>query len=163
RHRNESVLSYYVSEEFVRFKRKGRKNQRGQALLIFAVFATILLGTIALVLDVGWAYYGGKKAQTAVDAAAGAAIATAISKTAAIRSAKADASLYLLNRHSDCFVSALNIGAVCGEDFLALGANSIHARNGIYMASSNKTGLGLPQIAAGTVVGDAQVQAPFTY
>jgi len=61
-------------------------------------------------------------------------------------------------------VSALNIGLVCGEDFLALGWNSIDSEKGIYMASSNATGLGLPKIAAGTVaVGNVSVDAPFTY
>src|SRR5207253_7539563 len=34
-----------------------------------------------LVLDVGWAYYVGKKAQSAVDAAATAAISTALDNT----------------------------------------------------------------------------------
>src|SRR5579871_6619544 len=83
------------------------------------------------------------------------------SATAALRKADVNASLYLLNRSSDCFVSALNIGLICGEDFLALGWNNITAANGIYMASSNPTGLGLPAIAAGTVaVGNVNVSAP---
>ena len=87
-----------------------------------------------------------------------------IRSTAALRNADLKASLYLLNHASDCFVSALNIGLVCGEDFLALGLNSIHANGGIYMASSNAAGLGLPNIAAATVaVGSVSVQAPFTY
>lgn len=83
--------------------------------------------------------------------------------TAGLRRTSVNASLYLLNRASDCFVSTLYIGLVCGEDFLALGSNSLNAGGGIYMSSSNGPGLGLPSIAAGTVVGAASVTAPFTY
>jgi hypothetical protein len=85
------------------------------------------------------------------------------SSTAALRRTSLTASLYLLNRSSDCFVSALNIGVVCGEDFLSLGLNSVYAGGGIYMSSSNPNGIGLPGIAAGTVTGLATVTAPFTY
>jgi hypothetical protein len=83
--------------------------------------------------------------------------------TAALRRTNINASLYLLNRSSDCFVSALNIGLVCGEDFLALGLNSVSAGGGIYMSSSNASGLGLPAIAAGSVTGLVTVTSPFTY
>jgi Flp pilus assembly protein TadG len=84
--------------------------------------------------------------------------------TAALLSSSFGVSLDLLNRSSDCFVSALNIGLVCGEDFLSLGVNSITAPGGIYMSSSNATGLGIPAMPAGTVVvGAATVTAPFTY
>src|SRR5271165_548551 len=51
------------------------KNQRGQALLPFAVVFVALFGMVGLVLDVGWSYYVGKKAQAAADAAAQAAVA----------------------------------------------------------------------------------------
>ncbi len=238
-----------------------RRNERGQVLLPFALVFVALLGMVGLVLDVGWSYYVGKKAQTAADAAAQAAVAqglltngpaatpncstlgcqsatscpatsnlvaacqyasangylpggeggaqtvlvaagsggtapgvpnvpvdywvqvtmtnalpqwfsgffmskgftaTAVS-TAALRRTSVDASLYLLNRASDCFVSALNIGVVCGEDFLSLGLNTVNAGGGIYMSSSNSNGVGLPAIAAGTVTGLATVTAPFTY
>jgi Flp pilus assembly protein TadG len=237
------------------------KNERGQALLPFALVFVVLFGMVGLVLDVGWAYYVAKKAQTAADAAAQAAVAqgliqngpsatpncsnlgcqaatscaatgnlsnacqyaaangftpggdsgrqtvlvaaggsgtapgvpnvpvdywvqvtatttlpqwfsgffmshgftaTAVS-TAALRRTNLDASLYLLNRSSDCFVSALNVGAVCGEDFLSLGINTVNAGGGIYMSSSNASGVGLPQIAAATVTGLATVTSPFTY
>lgn len=83
--------------------------------------------------------------------------------TAALRRTTANASLYLLNRSSDCFVSALNIGVICGEDFLSLGLNTVNAGGGIYMSSSNGSGIGLPAIAAGTVTGLTTVTAPFTY
>ncbi|MEO8128347.1 MAG: pilus assembly protein TadG-related protein [Bryobacteraceae bacterium] len=87
-----------------------------------------------------------------------------VRSTAALRMVDLKASLYLLNRASDCFASILNLGVVCGSDFIALGANTIRADGGIYMASSNAAGLGLPNIAAGTVaVGGVSVQAPFTY
>jgi hypothetical protein len=83
--------------------------------------------------------------------------------TAALRRTSLNASLYLLNRSSDCFVSALNVGVICGEDFLSLGLNTVNAGGGIYMSSSNGNGLGLPAIAAGTVTGLATITAPFTY
>jgi hypothetical protein len=231
--------------------------ERGQSLIFFALSVPLLLGALALVLDAGWAFYTKKKAQTAVDAAALAAVNdarervglggqptcgilgcqsegacpasgtlhvacryaaangfadgaaqtvrvaagttanapgapgipvdywvevtarqnmdrwfvglltdTALSPaaraTAALRRSSASGSLYLLNRKTDCFASALNIGVVCGEDFLALGSNRIHAPGGIYMASSNPSGIGLPNIAAGTVLLNVEVDAPFT-
>lgn len=238
-----------------------RNSERGQALMPFALVFVALFGMAGLVLDVGWSYYVGKKAQTAADAAAQAAVAQGLitngpsatpncgtlgcqgatacpasnnlltaceyasangftsggesgrqtvqvaagsggtapgvpnvpvdywvqvtttntlpqwfsglffSKgftasaiaTAALRRTNVDASLYLLNRSSDCFASALNIGVVCGEDFLALGLNTVNAGGGIYMSSSNASGIGLPAIAAGTVTGLATVTSPFTY
>jgi Flp pilus assembly protein TadG len=93
----------------------------------------------------------------------GGGLTPAASAVAAVRSSPAASSLYLLNQASDCFASAINLGVVCGEDFLALGGNTLSAPGGIQMASSNANGLGLPQIAAGTVVGFANVQAPYTY
>src|SRR5690242_5424558 len=51
--------------------------ERGQALLLFAFLAPVVLGMLALVLDVGWAHFIGKRAQTAADAAALAAVADA--------------------------------------------------------------------------------------
>jgi len=238
-----------------------KKSERGQALLPFALVFVALFGMVGLVLDVGWSYYVGKKAQTAADAAAQAAVAQALIQngpaatpncstlgcqaatscpassnlltacayglangfapggeggqqtvmvaaggagtapgvpnvpvdywvqvtmtnalpqwfsgffmstgftpsavaTAALRRTNINASLYLLNRASDCFVSALNVGVICGEDFLSLGLNTVNAGGGIYMSSSNGSGIGLPAIAAGTVTGLATVTAPFTY
>ncbi|MGH9722179.1 MAG: pilus assembly protein TadG-related protein [Bryobacteraceae bacterium] len=234
------------------------KSERGQALLLFALFLPVMLGMLALVIDAGWSYFVKKTAQTAADAAAMAAAADALQRigsedsapcekltcqtavpcpasgnlqigcayasangfapggsqsvqiasgagpnapnvpnvpvdywvqvtakqslpqwfsgavsatgltpaaraTAALRKTNLNASLYLLNRTDDCFVSALNIGLVCGEDFLALGSNRVIAPGGIYMASSNASGIGLPKIAAGTVIGALDVEAPFTY
>lgn len=237
------------------------KNERGQALLPFALVFVVLFGMVGLVLDVGWGYYVGKKAQTAADSAAQAAVAQGLLQngpaatpncntlgcqsatscpavnnllnacqyaaangftpggdggrqtvmvaagsggtapgvpnvpvdywvqvtttnslpqwfsgffmssgftasavaTAGLRRTDINASLYLLNRSSDCFVSALNVGVVCGEDFLSLGLNTVNARGGIYMSSSNASGIGLPGIAAGTVTGLATVTSPFTY
>jgi hypothetical protein len=237
------------------------RSERGQALLPFALVFVALFGMVGLVLDVGWSYYVGKKAQTAADAAAQAAVSQGLlqngpaatpncstlgcqsasacpatsnlltaceyasangftsggdggrqtvqisaggsgtapgvpnvpvdywvqvkmsnslpqwfsgffmsngltasaTATAALRRTSANASLYLLNRSSDCFVSALNIGVICGEDFLSLGLNTVNAGGGIYMSSSNASGLGLPAIAAGTVTGLASVTSPFTY
>ncbi|MBI4908247.1 MAG: pilus assembly protein [Acidobacteria bacterium] len=235
-------------------------HQRGQALVLFSLVLAVLLGMMGLMLDVGWAYYVNRHAQTAADAAAlagarkaaelvgaggsaqcgplgcqefaecpgtgnllaacqyasinGFANTTSSQKkvevaasdsshapgvnsvpvdywvqvrtqqslpawfsgifgnagftpsaraTAALRRVNSGASLYLLNRKQDCFASLLNLGVVCGEDFLALGANTLNADGGIYMASSNGDGFGLPQIAAGTVAGSATVNAPFTY
>jgi hypothetical protein len=235
--------------------------ERGQALLVSAVLMIAVLGMLGMVLDIGWAYFVSKKAQTAADAAALGAAAHALilngpaatpdcgtlacqsalscpavgdlltaceyaqangfvpngegstqtvqvaagtdtnapgvpnvpveywvqvttrnslpqwfsgfisnsgltataRATAGLRRTTLNASIYLLNRASDCFVSALNIGAVCGEDFLALGVNSLNAGGGIYMSSSNNTGLALPDVAAGSITGTVQVQAPFTY
>jgi len=48
--------------------------ENGQALLLFALAFPIVLSLLALVIDVGWSYYVGKKAQTAADSAALAAI-----------------------------------------------------------------------------------------
>ncbi len=235
--------------------------EKGQTVIVFAVTLPVMLSMLALVLDVGWGYYIQKKAQTAADAAALAAVAQAAQQlgpatsiqcgslacqaavacpgagnlqtacqyaaangfsqggdggnqtvlisagangsapgvpnvtadywvqvtaqnrlqkwfsglaanaglapvaraTAALRNVNFTTSLDLLNRSSDCFVSALNIGLVCGEDFLALGGNTINTRGGIQMASSNATGLGLPAISAGTALGVTNVAAPFTY
>jgi Flp pilus assembly protein TadG len=242
-------------------RKNNRNSERGQALLPFALVFVALFGMVGLVLDVGWSYYVGKKAQTAADAAAQAAVAQALTQngpsatpdcstlgcqaatscpstsdllnacqyasvngfsaggdsgrqtvmvaagsggtapgvpnvpvdywvqvtmsnslpqwfsgfftskgftptataTAALRRTNLNASLYLLNRASDCFVSALNIGVICGEDYLSLGLNTVNAGGGIYMSSSNGSGLGLPAIAAATVTGLATVTAPFTY
>jgi len=83
--------------------------------------------------------------------------------TAAIRQSVANASLYLLNRESDCFVNALNLGVICGEDLLMLGGNQIEADAPIHMASPNRSGIGLPNIAAATIIGAASVSAPKTY
>jgi Flp pilus assembly protein TadG len=241
--------------------RNNLRSEHGQVLLPFALVFVALLGMVGLVLDVGWGYYVGKKAQTAADSAAQAAVAQALIQngpaatpncstlgcqsatscpassnllsaceyalangfstggdsghqdvqvaaggsgtapgvpnvpvdywvqvrmtnslpqwfsaffmskgftasavaTAALRRTSLNASLYLLNRSSDCFVSALNVGVICGEDFLSLGLNTVNAGGGIYMSSSNGSGLGLPAIAAGTVTGLATVTAPFTY
>jgi hypothetical protein len=238
-----------------------RRSERGQALLFFALTGAVLLGMLGLVIDTGWAYYINRKAQTAADAAALAAVRKAaeqvgaiaepacgtiacqasapcpsvdnlqvgcqyaaangfahggdsgrqkveiaasdigtapgvssvpvdywvqvrtehqlpalfsrlfmnngfkpsVRSTAALRRVGVNASLLLLNRSTDCFASLLGLGVVCGEDFLALGLNKITAENGIYMASSNGPGLGLPQIAAGTIVGSIEVDAPYTY
>jgi hypothetical protein len=242
-------------------KDQRRQSQRGQVLMPFALVLVVLLGMVGLVLDVGWSYYVGKKAQAAADAAAQGAAAQALitngpanapdcsilgcqaatscpapgnlltacqyatgggfsaggeggaqtvqvaagssgtapgvpnvpvdywvqvttkntlpqwfsgfflssgltasaTATAALRRTNINASLYLLNRSSDCFVTALNVGLVCGEDFLALGLNTVSAGGGIYMSSSNASGLGLPAIAAGSVTGLATVTSPFTY
>ncbi len=236
-------------------------SERGQALLLFALVFPVILSILALVIDVGWSYYTGKKAQTAADAAALAAVAQAATQlgadgsavcggvacqaasacpstgnlqtaclyasangfssggvdkeqtvkvsagtsqfapnipnipvsywvqvqtqqkmpqwfsgmianfglspgahsTAALLQQNLGVSIDLLNRASDCFVSLAGLGLVCGEDFLGVGFNSVNARSGIYMASSNGPGLGLPGIAAGTSVGAATVQSPFTY
>jgi Flp pilus assembly protein TadG len=83
--------------------------------------------------------------------------------TAAIYPASVTPSLYLLNRSSDCFVSALGIGLVCGEDFLSALGSVVNARGGIYMSSANPQGTPLPQVAAATIVGTAQINSPFTY
>ena len=90
-------------------------------------------------------------------------LTTGAKATAAIFPHPVTPSVYLLNRSSDCFASLLNLGVVCGEDFLALLGSTVNARGGIYMASSNPTGTFLPNVAAATVVGSANVTAPFTY
>ena len=90
-------------------------------------------------------------------------LTTGATATAAIFPSGVTPSVYLLNRSTDCFVSALNIGLVCGEDFLsALGAQ-VTARGGIYMSSSNPASTPLPNVAAATIVGTAVVTSPFTY
>ncbi len=83
--------------------------------------------------------------------------------TAVLREMDNTISMHLLNRSEDCFVSAAGLGLVCGEDFLGVGSNDITAPGGIYMSSSNGSGLGLPDIAAGVVLGSVTVDAPFTY
>ncbi|MEZ5360766.1 MAG: pilus assembly protein TadG-related protein [Bryobacterales bacterium] len=231
-----------------------RPTRKGQALTIFAVSLLLLLGVMALAIEVGWARYVRKQAQSAADAGALAAAVAAFradstsdwatqtltdcpssgnldvgcdyaeangfspggdsgrqsvkiaggtgaapnvpgvpadywvqveashnlpqmfsgviarsglapkaTATAAIRNVAADASMYLLNRKDDCFVAAAGLGLVCGEDFLGIGGNYINAPMGIYMASSNGRGLGLPNISAGTVLGLMDVDSPFTY
>jgi hypothetical protein len=243
-------------------KLHSRRSERGQAMILFALVLPVLLIMFTFVLDVGFSYFVSKKAQTAADAAALAAVNQALQQvgpggqvtcatadcqsagvcpgsgnlhngcqyaaangfsqlgqngqqslsiaagttqfapnvpnipvsywtqvvaqqalpkwfsglisssglspaaraTAALRQSQLAGSMYLLNHASDCFVSALDIGLVCGEDFLALGFNDIHTGGGIYMASSNASGVGLPGIAAGTIaVGGVTVQASFTY
>lgn len=247
----------------MRTREQNSRSQRGQALIYAVVWMALVLAVGALALDVGWAMYSAKRSQTALDAAAIAAVTKARDSmgmtatplcgdnvqcqnaastcpsggnlelacqyagrngvtnlgdsgrqkltveaddstnppgmsnmdlaywvqvrsehqlprwfsslfnktgltvknvsTAALRQQRADASLYLLNRETDCFVSALNIGLICGEDLLMLGGNQIHADKPIHMASPNRVGLGLPQIAAATIVGVASVTAPKTY
>src|ERR1700733_2033977 len=58
--------------------RNNLRSERGQALMPFALVFVALFGMVGLVLDVGWSYYVGKKAQTAADAAAQAAVAQAL-------------------------------------------------------------------------------------
>ena len=242
-------------------KPSNSKPERGQAILLFAFVLPLLLGAMALVIDLGWTYYLGKKAQTAADAAALASVAQAMQTIgaggqarcdvlgcqaatacpgtgnlqagcvysqangftsggdggrqtvmiaagttspapnvpnvpvdywvqvtvtqqvpqwfsgifgasvltpgaramAAIRRVDQKVSISLLNRVSDCFVSALNIGLVCGGDLLALGGNRINARGGIHMASANPGSAFLPKVPAALVIGSARVEAPFTY
>src|SRR5438876_6330081 len=57
--------------------------------------------------------------------------------TAALRKVAFNVSIDLLNRSSDCFVSLVGLGLVCGEDFLAVGGNTIQSEGGIYMSSAN--------------------------
>lgn len=83
--------------------------------------------------------------------------------TAIVREMQNTLSMHLLNRSSDCFLSAAGIGVVCGEDFLGIGSNQVTAPGGIYMSSENGQGLGLPKISAGSVLGSVTVDAPFTY
>src|SRR5215510_12571742 len=64
-------------------KRNENDLQRGQALLLFSLVFPVVLCLLALVIDVGWGYYVGKKAQTAADAAALAAVAEAAKKAGA--------------------------------------------------------------------------------
>ena len=90
-------------------------------------------------------------------------LSNSVTSTAAIFPTQVTPSLYLLNRSSDCFVSLLNIGLVCGEDFLSLLSTSVSAGGGIYMSSSNSSSTALPNVAAATVVGSATVTSPFTY
>jgi hypothetical protein len=90
-------------------------------------------------------------------------LSTGARATAAIFPSAITPSLFLLNRSTDCFASALNIGVVCGEDFLSLLGANVNARGGIYMSSSNAASTPLPNVAAGTIVGAATVTSPFTY
>jgi hypothetical protein len=244
--------------------RRNSSNRKGQALFYAIPWIVALLGAAGLALDAGWAFYKVRKAQTAVDAAAMAAVSAANANlsagavlkcgggvqcmsagtdcpaggnlqvacdyaarngfthggdegrqsmtveaslgtnpagvsylpassywvqvtarhqmppwlstilgqagltasaraTASIYPSKASDSIYLLNRKDDCFVSLLNLGLVCGENLLMLGGNRIDALSGIRMASSNKSGIGLPRIAAATIVGSGTVVAPHTY
>ncbi|HEU0119450.1 MAG TPA: Tad domain-containing protein [Bryobacteraceae bacterium] len=243
-------------------KYANRERQSGQAIVYAVCWISVVVGILALALDAGWAFYAARRAQTAVDSAALAAVAKALegvgagepqcggnvqcqspsstcpsggnlelackfaarngtthggdfgrqalnvsagvsesapgvagvpvsywvtvdsrhsmpqwfsglfttqgitaraTATAAIREAKAGAALYLLNRENDCFVNALNLGVICGEDLLMLGGNSITTETPIHLASPNPSGIGLPKIAAATIVGLASVNAPKTY
>jgi len=90
-------------------------------------------------------------------------LTTGAKATAAIYPHQITPSIYLLNRSSDCFASLLNLGVVCGEDFLSLLGSRVIARGGIYMSSSNPQGTFLPNVAAATVVGAASVTSPYTY
>lgn len=241
--------------------RPHRQNRRGQALLLCMFSLMVLLGVLALAVDLGWARYVSRRAQSAADSAALAAAAEALRNvgadgllecgevgcqsatpcpssnnldtgcsyaaangfteggdagrqsvemaagvngtapgvpdvpveywvqattahrlpqlfasvvssmeltpaaraTAAVRQIDFTPSIHLLNRRSDCFVSAAGLGLVCGEDFLGIGWNYVKSPGGIYMSSSNPSGLGLPNIAAGTVLGNVEIDSPFTY
>lgn len=90
-------------------------------------------------------------------------LSTGAQATAAIFPSAVTPSLYLLNRSSDCFVSALNIGLVCGEDFLSLLGATVNAGGGIYMSSANASSTPLPNVPAATIIGTATVTSPFTY
>lgn len=243
-------------------RRKIRKHQAGQAIVYAVSWMALIISVLALGLDAGWAFYAARRAQTAVDSAALAAVAKAKSSigmgtpqcganvqcqdaastcpsggnlevacafaarngvtdggdsgrqslsisaggsaaapgvpgipvtywvrvqvthrmpqwfsslfrtdgltarataTAAIRESAANGSLYLLNRETDCFASAIGLGVVCGEDMLMLGGNSIDTEGPIHMSSPNASGIGLPKIAAATIVGLGSVTAPRTY
>lgn len=242
-------------------RRAGRSSEKGQAILVLLMGVGFLMAGLALVIDLGWAFYHGRRAQMAADAAALAAAQSAwttadtgtlptcgsaacqasspcpasgnlqigcqyaqrngyssggdsgrqsvqmsagtdatppglpgvpvaywvkaqtshrlpawfgtfvgstgltptASAIAAVRPTSFANSLYLLNRTSDCFASLLNLGSVCGEDFLALGGNTVVAESPIFMASSNSSGVGLPGVAAASSVGSLSVTAPATY
>jgi Flp pilus assembly protein TadG len=90
-------------------------------------------------------------------------LSTGARSTAAILPHPITPSVYLLNRSTDCFASLLNLGVVCGEDFLSLLSSNVKARGGIYMSSGNSAGTPLPNVAAATIVGGATVTSPFTY
>ena len=64
------------------------KNESGQALVLFALLAIVLIGFAALVIDAGLAYAARAKAQNAADAAALAGAQDLPSFEAAIGKAK---------------------------------------------------------------------------
>ncbi|MEO8027368.1 MAG: hypothetical protein ABI823_12890 [Bryobacteraceae bacterium] len=62
---------------------KRKRRSRGTILILFALVFAVLAGATALVLDVGWGYFVARRAQTAVDAGAMAAVAEAVQTAAA--------------------------------------------------------------------------------
>jgi len=61
---------------------KRLRRSRGTILILFAVLFAVFGAAIALVLDVGWSYAVARRAQSAADAAAMAAVSKAINQTA---------------------------------------------------------------------------------
>src|SRR5205809_125255 len=47
-----------------------KNNERGQALILITIAISLLFGMLALVVDVGWAYYKKQTARAAAEAAA---------------------------------------------------------------------------------------------
>src|SRR5690349_13662858 len=57
---------------------KTRRKQRGQILLLTTLGLVAMIGILALVVDIGWAYFQKKSAQKAADAASLAGAAQAL-------------------------------------------------------------------------------------
>ncbi len=47
-----------------------RAAERGQALVLFVLLSLVLIGSVAIVTDVSWLWYGNQRMQRAADAAA---------------------------------------------------------------------------------------------
>jgi hypothetical protein len=62
--------------------KSGWKDERGQALLVTALSLGMIFGILGLAADVGWAYYQREAAQTAAEAAAIAAVKSAMTLSA---------------------------------------------------------------------------------
>ena len=51
-------------------RRDPRRRERGQALVLFALLSLVMIGSVAIVTDISWLWYGNQRMQRAADAAA---------------------------------------------------------------------------------------------
>src|SRR2546427_402181 len=61
-----------------------RRKTRGQAAIFATLSLLVSLGTVGLVVDVGWGYFRKQAAKTAADSAATAAVMAAVAATTSV-------------------------------------------------------------------------------
>src|SRR5438552_15135144 len=72
----ERVKSFEKVSRFMQLEK--RRRERGQILLLTTLGLMAMIGILALVVDIGWAYFQKKSAQKAADAASIAGVSQAL-------------------------------------------------------------------------------------